>query len=138
MAVPGSHRAKRLVRRLSAQSVVLKGRPTRTFFVFSQAASRVVDETLRIDEVNLSTGLLLRHALESKETHQLRSDTDTCGTCTEEKDSVIRQRPSRSRRRKFGCIQEATQDNSASALDVVIKERVFPSVPLKVFERIVS
>jgi hypothetical protein len=106
--------------------------------VFSQAASRVVNETLRIDEVNSSTGLLLRHALEGKETHQLGSDTDTCGTCAEEKDSVIRQRPSRSRRRKFGCIQEATQDHSSCALDVVIKERVSPPIPLKIFERIVS
>lgn len=113
-------------------------RPTLTLLVFGQTASRVVDKTLRIDKVNLSPSLLLRHALKGKEAHQLGSDTDTCGTCAKEKYPMICQGPPRRGRGKFSSIQEATQDDSSRALDIIIENWILPSVPLQVFECIVS
>jgi hypothetical protein len=105
--------------------------------VLREATSSIINETLRVDEVNLSAGLLSGHSLKCEEAHQLRSNTDTCRACTEEKYAVVCKRTTRSGGGKFCCIYEPAENYSTSALDIIIEDGVFSSVSFKVLERVV-
>ena len=68
-----------------------------TFLVFGKTTTGVIDETLRIDEVNLSTGLFLCEAIQSEEAHQLRGNSNARRTSSKEEDAMGNEGQTRSR-----------------------------------------
>ena len=95
-----------------------------TFLVLSQLATCVVDETLRIDQVDALAGFILGQALELEEAHELHSDTDTSRPGAKEEDAVVGEGAAGCSRRKLRSIQEAGEHDGAGALNVIVEERV--------------
>ena len=106
--------------------------------MFGKTATGVIDKTLRIDEVNLSTRLFLCEAIQSEEAHQLRGNSNACRSGSEEQNAMGYERQTRSRRRKVGSIQETTEDNGTSSLDIIVEDRVLAAESLKIFKRVVG
>lgn len=113
-------------------------RENHTFLVFGKTATGVIYETLRIDEVNLSTCLFLCEAVQSEEAHQLRGNSNACRSSSEEQNAMGCEGQTRSGRRNVGSIQETTEDNGAGPLDIIIEDRVLVAESLKILERVVG
>lgn len=67
--------------------------------MFSKLAPGIVDEALRVDEPYTFASLLLRHALQLEEAHELHTDSDSSRASAEEEDTVVGEGAPRGRRR---------------------------------------
>ena len=95
-----------------------------TFLVLSKFATCVINETLRIDQIDAFAGFVLREALELEEAHQLHSDTDTSRPGAKEEDAVVSEGAAGCSGRQLRSVHEAGENDGSSALDVIVEERV--------------
>jgi hypothetical protein len=106
--------------------------------VLSHRATSVIHKTLRVDEVDARAGLLFRQALQGEEAHELHANTHASGAGTKEENTVVGQRSARSGRGDLGGIEETTENDGTSSLDIVIEDWVFIAVALKVQKGLVG
>jgi hypothetical protein len=109
-----------------------------TLFMFSHRTTRVINETLRVDEVDARAGFLLRQALQGEEAHELHANTHASGAGTKEENTVVGQRSARSGRGDLGGIEKPTENDGTSSLDIVIEDWVFIAVALKIQKGLVG
>lgn len=101
-----------------------------------EASSSIINETLRVYKIDLSTGLLARHSLKGKEAHQLRGYTNACGACTEKKYAMVCKRTARGGGGEFCRVDEPAENYGTSALDIIVENRVFSSVSIEILESV--
>ena len=110
----------------------------RTFLVLGKLAASIIDETLRVNEVDALACLILGETLQLEEAHELHSDADTGGASTQEKDAMIVERAARCSRRELCSVHKTGEDDSTSPLDVIIEERVAIAEDVKEVESLLK
>jgi hypothetical protein len=103
-----------------------------------QRSSLLVDQPLTIYEPNLLSCLIIAQPMQPEVTHQLLRNAHTRATCTQEQDPMrFRRRATRCSGREPRGVDEAGEDNSAGALDVVIEDRVRVAEAVEICEGVV-
>jgi hypothetical protein len=86
------------------------------------------DQPLRIDEIDLVLRVLLRHALQREEAHDLLGDTDTSASSTEEEHLVVSEGTARGFTGQLGGVDETGEHDSTGTLDIVVEDGDFRRV----------
>lgn len=92
------------------------------------------DQTLGVNEVETSAGLILGHALTDEEVDNLLGDTDTGGASTEEDGALVLARQTGA----LDSVDNTAKDDSTSTLDVVVEAGVGIPVTLKCGEGVLE
>jgi hypothetical protein len=98
------------------------------------------DQPLRIDEIDLVLCVLLRHALQREEAHDLLGNTNTSTSSTKEEHLVVSEGTTRGFTGQFGGVDETGEHDCTGTLDIVVEDgdlrRV--SVSFEVVERMLG
>lgn len=109
-----------------------------TLLVLSHRATAIIDQALRVDKPNTTTSFFNAHTLQREEAHKLHRNTDTSRPSTQEKDALVYKRRLRRSRGEFSCVDETREHDSASALNVIVEDRVTVAEGLEVLEGVLS
>ena len=92
------------------------------------------DKTLGVNKVEAAAGLILGHTLTDEEVDDLLSDTDTGGASTEEHGAVVLARKTGT----LDSVDDTTQDDGTSTLDVIVEAGVGVTVALQCGEGVLE
>lgn len=92
------------------------------------------DQTLGVDKVEASAGLILSHALTDEEVDNLLGDTDTGGASTEEDGALVLARQTGA----LNSVNDTTKNDGTSTLDVVVEAGVSIPVALECGEGVLE
>lgn len=122
----GLHMVNNIFQGLQLQAVVV--RTGKVDLVISELVTTISsDKTLSVDQVETRAGLILGHTLADEEVNNLLSNTDTGATSTKEDGALVLARKARA----LDSVDDTTEDDSASTLDVIVEAGVVVTVTLQ-------